>query len=212
MHSVIHHFISNLIRLFFAKQCAVCQKPAVLSFCQDCLKKLAQESQLQSEKLGEGKIFYLYSYHPKIRTLIAKIKYGAEPELLLQFLDFLKVHFEKIDQELQYPLYVPVPLHIQKLLKRKFNQAELIAKAFSSTRTCRLVSRIKETQALHGLSKRERKIEVQKAFERISPVNTNRLCIVDDIFTTGSTLTEITKLFPDTKINYFCLAKTPLRL
>ncbi len=207
-----HHIINNFIRLFFLKQCVICQKTAVLSFCESCLSQLAFESQIHSEKLGQGKIFYLYSYHPKIRILIAKIKYGLEPELLLNFLALLKKQFQQVDQELAFPLYIPVPLHIQKLLKRKFNQAELIAKAFSETRTCRLVSRIKETQALHGLSKTQRKTEIAGAFAKTSASKPYALCIVDDIFTTGSTLKEISKLFPDTPVNYFCLAKTPLRL
>jgi len=212
MFPVFHHFISNLIRLLFAKQCVVCQKIAAVSFCNHCLESLAKECSIQSEKLGQGQIFYLYSYHPKIKILIAKIKYASEPELLLRFLDLVKAPILKIDQKLNFPLYVPVPLHIQKLLKRKFNQAELIAQAFSATRTCRLVKRIKETQALHGLTRKKRKAEIDKAFALSTSAQPFALCVVDDIFTTGSTLKEISKLFPDAKINYFCLAKTPLRL
>jgi ComF family protein len=212
MFWVFHHFISNLIRLFFVKQCVICQKNASLSFCKDCLESLAKEASLQSEDLGTGKIFYLYSYHPKIKILIAKIKYGKEPELLIQFLELIKDQFQAIDRQLRFPIYAPVPLHIQKLLKRKFNQAELIAQALSPTRTCRLVKRIKETQALHGLNKTERKKEIELAFAVASQAKPYTLCLVDDIFTTGSTLKEISKLFPDTKLNYFCLAKTPLRL
>lgn len=212
MTSAFHHFISNLIRLLFSKQCAVCQKTAFLSFCQPCLKQLADESQIKSETLNNSTIFYLYSYHPKIKTLIAKIKYGLEPELLILFLDYLKNQLQKIDQTLNYPLYIPVPLHIQKLLKRKFNQADLIAKAFHPSRTYPIIKRVKETKALHGLTKKERGLEIQKAFEKNGLLKSKRICLVDDIFTTGSTLTEISKLFPDTKIHYFCLAKTPLRL
>jgi len=91
---------------------------------------------------------------------------------------------------------VPIPLHPDKLKKRGFNQAELLAKSFCQFTGLSLsahgLERIKQTEALHELSPDQRFKEMQSVFNlgrdfRRRPPKGSVL-ILDDIYTTGATV------------------------
>lgn len=90
---------------------------------------------------------------------------------------------------------VPVPLHPTKKRKRGYNQSDLIAEALSKKMKLpvfsKLLIRVKNTSALALLGESERKREVRNAFEINSKRQTHplHLLLVDDVLTTGATLT-----------------------
>lgn len=100
---------------------------------------------------------------------------------------------------------IPVPIHDSKLRKRGYNQAEILSRELSAlcnipTNT-KLISRIKKTVPLKDLSASERQNNLKKAFKLGSDVvKLKTIIIIDDIFTTGSTIDEIartvTEAFP----------------
>lgn len=96
-------------------------------------------------------------------------------------------------------LVVSVPLHHRKEKKRGFNQAELLARELA--RTTRLpyenvLMRIHETPSQTVFTKEERKENVSGAFaaELKQCVYQKNIILVDDVITTGSTLSEATKV------------------
>jgi len=90
---------------------------------------------------------------------------------------------------------VPVPLHRKRERRRGFNQASLIAKPLTTlnrTIDTATLRRRKDTPSQTGLSRSQRALNLAGAFEVRGPVP-ECVIVVDDVFTTGSTLHEIAK-------------------
>lgn len=115
--------------------------------------------------------------------------------------------FESIIQNEQFQnqikkrewVLVSIPLSDAKMRKRGYNQAEILAKELSkklSFPVQNLLQRVKETKTQVGLSNTERKLNIKNAFELNTTYliqNTNAF-LVDDVVTTGSTLSEAAKI------------------
>ena len=95
------------------------------------------------------------------------------------------------------PVLVPVPVHSKRYRKRGYNQAEEIAKEMARLSglpmRSDLLVRVKHTAPQKELSKRERSRNLQGAFR--CRADYRKLClqgkcaiIIDDIYTTGSTV------------------------
>ena len=91
---------------------------------------------------------------------------------------------------------VPVPLHYTRLLKRKYNQSALLARELGRYTglpvDCRSLVRHKRTRPQVEFSGLERIKNVKNAFSVKHPENLagRRVVLIDDVFTTGSTLKE----------------------
>ncbi len=96
-------------------------------------------------------------------------------------------------------LIIPVPLHKNDLKKRGFNQSVLLGRVigdyFSIPVEKRVLIKKKLTPFQVNLSKKEREKNIIKAFavERPEEVKYKNILILDDIFTTGSTVEECAK-------------------
>lgn len=96
----------------------------------------------------------------------------------------------------QVDLVVPVPLHPRRLLSRGFNQAAALFEPLARERGLvfapRLLVRLRHTKPQVGLSPRERRGNVAGAFgvRRGQKVEGKNVLIVDDVLTTGATVTE----------------------
>lgn len=94
--------------------------------------------------------------------------------------------------------FVPVPIHKHKLSTRGYNQAELISKELTKltgipTNTG-LIQRAKNTSPLKNMALSERQNNLNKAFNiGVNDVKLKTIIIIDDIYTTGSTIDEISK-------------------
>ena len=98
---------------------------------------------------------------------------------------------------------VPVPCSRKRKRYRGYNQAELLAKAVGAEldiRVMNLLLRAKETKAQNGLNRSERKNNLSGALMWNSAYSKNGInvpeivAVVDDIFTTGSTMDECSRV------------------
>ncbi len=104
------------------------------------------------------------------------------------------------------PLVIPVPLHAQKLRQRGFNQSHLIARAalrnlHRGTGTpwelaAGALLRVRATASQTGLTPHQRRENVRGAFAvaRADRVRGRDLLIIDDVFTTGTTVSECARV------------------
>lgn len=88
---------------------------------------------------------------------------------------------------------VPMPLHIERLRERGFNQSLEIARFAAACLGARvegraLVRRV-ATREQSGLSLKARRKNVRGAFEVVHPLPPGRIALLDDVVTTGSTAT-----------------------
>jgi ComF family protein len=98
-------------------------------------------------------------------------------------------------------IVVPVPLHWRRFLLRHFNQSAELARAVAALARLPFepaaVRRVKMTRRQVGLSASERADNVRAAFKVPSrhdiSVRGRRVLLVDDVYTTGATVSAVTK-------------------
>jgi competence protein ComFC len=92
---------------------------------------------------------------------------------------------------------VPVPLSIKGLRERGFNQSLLMAKFISKRIKVPLLMDLlfkkKDTRPQIGLSAKQRMLNLKNVFEVREEIKGLRLLLVDDVMTTGATVTECSK-------------------
>lgn len=116
-------------------------------------------------------------------------------------------------------LIVPVPLSKRRRIERGFNQAEILANALEGHAGIRSSSDVLERSAhfaMHraGMDRKAREESVKKAFEVKKPklVREERVLLIDDVFTTGSTASACAKTLKASgaaEVNVLTLARTP---
>jgi len=132
-----------------------------------------------------------YIFNDPLREVIHHLKYADRISLARPLGTALR---HCIDREgFQGSVVVPVPLHRRRERQRGFNQAELLAERLGRRLDARILRRRKNTPSQTGLSRSQRTLNLSGAFEVCGPVAEN-IIVVDDVFTTGSTLHEISKV------------------
>jgi ComF family protein len=100
-------------------------------------------------------------------------------------------------------LVVPVPLYSRKLRQRGFNQSEVIVRAALKhavqdrlTLDTAVLERRRETQTQTGLTRHQRRENIRGAFVVAKPqkVKGREILLVDDVFTTGTTVSECARI------------------
>lgn len=91
-------------------------------------------------------------------------------------------------------MLIPVPLYKTRRRKRGYNQAEILAKAISKETGIPVDSksliRVKGTTAQKELNDKERRRNIKHAFSVCRNINAGNVAVIDDIYTTGSTIDE----------------------
>lgn len=143
-----------------------------------------------------GKAIFLYK--GAIKSSLYRFKYANKREYARFFAkEAVRLYGTWLYQN-KIELIVPVPMYAKKKRKRGYNQAESFAKELSIlTRIpmdAKWIERVRDTVPQKTLNKQERKNNLKNAFQtRKSIVQyRERILIVDDIYTTGSTIEEVT--------------------
>jgi ComF family protein len=146
---------------------------------------------------------------PPFQTAYSFTRYAPPVDRMLQQLKFQrKLNYAKllgqrmaldiVARQLAKPdVIVPVPLHEQRMRQRGYNQAlELarpIARQLITPLEINACHRPKATQEQTGLAARQRRANVKQAFKVDDKIKHLHVAIVDDVMTTGSTVTELSK-------------------
>jgi ComF family protein len=135
-----------------------------------------------------------------VRQIIHNFKYGRQVHLRHLVARWLCAAFD--DERLrgrQFDILVPVPLHPTRQRERGFNQASLLAELSSARISipCKpLLKRIRYTTTQTALDRAERMENLHNAFRlrKNADVRGLRVLLVDDVLTTGSTLSECARV------------------
>ena len=196
-----------LLDFIFPPHCPLCHAYVEKRghWCPQCLVKALQPHHLplsvpMQAVLAEA--WALGVYKGSLRDLIRHLKYQGKRSNLPYMKSLLSAAGEMSDMRdllSGIDLAVPVPLHPQKEKQRGFNQAALIFGAFVMEQHIpmqRLLTRTRATRPMYELSERERADNLKNAFAVIEAktLQGKNVLLVDDIFTTGSTMMECARV------------------
>jgi len=200
----IKNFILDLI---LPKFCFGCKKEGTY-LCEDCLAtiEIFKEHKKFNHKILDD-LFAATDYnHPILKKMIFSFKY--EPfakELAKDLVNLLKIHFLLLNKRVDFSdfLFLPIPLSKRRLKWRGFNHAKEIAKELSEFFGAKVLEDVliktKETKPQVSLLEKERKENLKGVFKVKNPalIFDRKIVLVDDVFTTGTTLSEAGKVLKE---------------
>ncbi|MEM8830362.1 MAG: ComF family protein [Cyanobacteria bacterium P01_G01_bin.19] len=211
----------QLLSVFLQSQCPFCQRTTPQTICQYCLEKISSHRLGKAARQSIDKkmpVFAWGKYDGQLKRAIALMKYNNHPEIGIVLGQLLaKAWLENNLLDSQEIGVVPIPLHPQKQKERGFNQAEKIAKGFCQITGCCLHSqtlvRVKNTKAMFALNPKERVSNLRGAFNVGKKLPSHPILLLDDVYTTGMTVKESSKILSQYEIKVIgsaVVAKTNL--
>lgn len=174
-------------------------------FCEDCHQKITPvvSTQLNITSKYHVHIFAAGAYQDVLKRLILAKLTGYQ--LAGTHLGTI-IWYTTPVATLPMDYIIPLPLHWTRRLSRGFNQTEHMAQALSTLSgkpVASLLKRTKRTAFQAQLSAHDRKDNMKDAFTLTTQKDTlyhdKHLLLVDDLFTTGTTLTNACKLLIELK-------------
>lgn len=170
--------------------CMKCGKPLEeeeKEYCYDCVKK--------EHLYKQGAAVFEYG---SVAAAVYRFKYGGRQEYAEFFGKCMAERLAGKLAEWKPEALVPVPIHSSRKRKRGYNQAELLAKTVSAQTGIPvrkdLIARSRKTVPQKELDDRGRQNNLKKAFKILeNDVKLNTIVIIDDIYTTGSTVDAMTQ-------------------
>lgn len=207
---------AGLTQLLYPLRCPVCDGivvPAGEKICLECLnklklltppwcmrcgKKLAVEGefcvdcQSKEHRFVRGRALYEYE---SAASAIYRFKYGGRREYADFFGEQTAEYLGGFIRSVNPDALIPIPLHRRRKIERGYNQAQLLAERVGGYLNLPVRSDIlvrgKNTSPLKYQNPEERQNNLKKAFNIAqNDVKLKRVILVDDIYTTGSTMDE----------------------
>lgn len=200
------------------KYCLLCGSRDSRLLCKNCASTIEFIQERKCLKCGKGLLdeydenictdckessftfhsaYSSFYYRGTGKKLIHKLKYEGKKEIAKILADYI---FDIVRKEnLKADIIVPVPLHKNKLEMRGFNQSYIIGEYLSKYMDSPIqpsLVRKKDTKAQYNFDKLVRKLNVSNAFsmDLLYNVINKRILLVDDVFTTGNTVEECSKV------------------
>lgn len=206
----------TILNILFPRRCPVCGeivKPAGSLICPPCFQKLSFVKSPVCKKCGKEIVsetmeycedclthrhtfeygVALVNYNETARKSMIQIKYYNKREYLDFYGRALARRYEKAIGRMQVDAIVPIPVHRSRRRKRGFNQSEILAEVMAEYLKLPLEAgmlvRSKRTLPQKELSAVERLKNLSGAFRAGEiPEGIKSVLLVDDIYTTGSTI------------------------
>ena len=179
-----------LLDLVFPPRCAVCRTAADDALCEKC------KSEMVMIRKHESYVFCVGAYEGILEKAIKQLKFNGKKRLALPLGRLLADH----NPFLSADAVIPVPLHPNRLKERGFNQSALISTPLAKNTGAVVLEdalvRKKDTKHLFELGRLERQKTIEGAFDIARPhvIRGASLILVDDIYTTGTTIATCRKI------------------
>lgn len=156
-------------------------------------------------------------YNEITSRAIIKLKFKGAKYLAEDFANILVAKFKEINEHID--IVCAVPSHSKRIKERGYNQAEEIAKSFcakTGLTYATLIKKDKDTAHQTGLSKADRLKNLKDSFSIADDWLTKgrNVLIIDDVFTTGSTISACAQILKKHKVNKvfsLTVAKTAIK-
>lgn len=198
--------INDFLSLIYPSRCEACGHPLYRHeryICSHCRISLPREGgQNPQEAIGQlfaGRVplekaaaLFCFGRGGRVQKVLHAVKYQGQKELA----SWLGNWYRREHQEVlgSIDLFLPVPLHAEKLKHRGYNQSVCFAQGLSDDPSLLLnedvVCRVKNTDSQTRKKKYQRWESVDGIFEVRTPgmLRNKHVLLVDDVITTGSTI------------------------
>ena len=173
-------------------------------FCLSCGRPLPEEKEQYCADCASKKHKYirgraLYEYESAAES-IYRFKYGGRREYAEFFGREMAEKLEGYIRKAAPDALVPVPLSRKRFGRRGYNQAQLLAEVMGAELGIpvytHLATRVRDTLPQKELNAQERQNNLKRAFKIIeNDVKLNTIIVIDDIYTTGSTIDALAEVF-----------------
>jgi len=214
MNNIFADAYNGFLSLFFTPLCLVCDRrledpKAVV--CEECWNKLQPIPPEKSDRKdfleNLDEIISVFVFDELFQKIVHALKYQGKRsigvELGIRMSAFLQL--ENIDKS--STILTPIPLHPIKMRERGYNQSDLIStgmrKVLGIPVNTGILRRIKNTQTQTQLNANERKENMDAAFgigKCFDKDGIATVILVDDVFTTGSTMNAAAKVLRENGI------------
>ena len=179
--------------------------PHQISICSACTKKPPVYDSCWSP----------FIYAQPLEWMIQQLKFNAK-------LNFAPVLSSLMSARLHQGLYknnkpnaiIPMPLHNVRLKQRGFNQSHLLIKPVANALNLPIdinsCERVRNTEHQTGKNARQRQQNIKNAFTYKNEHNYQHVIVFDDVVTTGSSVSELTKTLKQSgvkRVDVWCLAR-----
>ena len=194
-----------MMSLVFPPVCGFCNTINESYLCENCREKLKliQKSKIDiysSKSTNFIEHFYLYKYENEIRNYILNYKFKEKSYIYKTFAQIL-IEDEIFNKFIKkYDCIIGVPIHKKRMKIRGYNQSELIAREiavyYKKIFYRNVLKKIKNIVPQSSLNKEQRKLNAQGAYivENKEKIQGKNVLLFDDIFTTGATVEECSKI------------------
>lgn len=205
--------LEKALIFLFSRKCFLCGKRNEESICENCfyrINRLQKCKIINLKNKNLNSLIYFFKYEKIIRRLILQFKFFNKPYLAKVFSKIILKN-EKLCGKLKfYDIIIPVPMHNEKKNVRGYNQTELIsceiAKNLNMKYESKLLIKNVNTKMQSSLTEKERYKNIKDVFvvldeEKIKDKN---IILIDDIYTTGATLEECSKVLKNAGAKKVC--------
>jgi len=180
--------------LFFPRRCLVCREFLNGSdpLCPPC--------EAEWPKAESRRVLAAGLYKGILHDLVVRMKYGKEERLAAYLGRRMADEIVGAGSSRPYDFIVPIPLHIDRLRERGFNQALLLAREIGKVLDVEvdpfLMVKKRPTPPQAALTSEERRKNLKGVFDlkKGASVKDKRILLVDDVYTTGTTIEEASKI------------------
>ena len=228
-HSILNKINSILLPVEY---CALCNCSCKNQICSDCRLSLLQKSQVErcwkcqiikppkqlvcnnctENSFIFDRIVSAFDYISPLDKILHLVKYQHK----LNYISLINdLFYQRISGQITHlpDIIIPIPLHKNKHNLRGFNQTQELSNIFlQKHRNIRQVDaiRFKETKQQATLNRYSRIVNMHKAFNIAEDLTDKSVAIIDDVITTGTTVTEMARLCKNlgaTKVEIWCLMR-----
>ena len=227
LSSVLVRGLWGVDHLLFPPHCVVCRAPICRSdqgLCPACWQELSRNvagdycrrcgrnasphgiinnrcGACQDEEFAFDGIVRAGVYETALRNLVLSFKFHQKTEHNRRLSEMMKNALAVSGLAGRINMFVPVPLHWRRHLERGYNQSLYLAKGIcdKSNQVSSDLVRTRYTQRQWSLTDTQRRKNVKGAFavRRGHPFKGKTIGLVDDITTSGATLSECAKVLKE---------------